>query len=98
MLKFINLDIHTNIESDQKRLYPDLTLHSNQRGMQSKSGPSVRRTLYGPQIGDTTNPHAELPDPQLLEDKHFVANVAMQQNGVPTGQQVGTLQPCCQNR
>ena len=91
-------DIQTTTQNCQNRLYPDLNFQNNQQGMQSNSGPSARHTLYGPLSGDTTNLYAELPDPPLLDDEHLVADVATQQNSVPTGQQVGTLQPHCGTR
>ena len=87
-------DIQTTTQHHQNRLYQDLHQQNSQQGMQSNSGRSVRCTLYGPSTGDTTNPHADLPDTPLLEDKQLVADVATQQNGVPASQPVGTLQPC----
>ena len=62
--------------------------------MQSHSE-SISKTynLYGPSIGDTTNPNADLPDPSLQDDEHLVADVATQQDGVPANYSQGTLQP-----
>ena len=40
--------------------------------------------------GDLTNPHADLPEQLLLPNKHYVADVAAQQDGVP---QASTVHP-----
>ena len=61
--------------------------------MQSYSGQSARRTLYASSTGDTTNPNADLLDLPLQDDEHFVADVATQQNGVPTNCSQGMVQP-----
>ena len=55
--------VQETTQNHQNRLYPDLRTLDSQGGMQSYSGQSARRTLYGPSTGDMTNPNADLLDP-----------------------------------
>ena len=87
------LPVQATTRNHQNRLYPDLRILDGQGGMQSYSGQSARRTLYTSFTGDTTNPNADLPDLPLQDDEQFVADVATQQNGIPTSCSQGTVQP-----
>ena len=84
-------NIQRPTQSQQSTLYPDLHNSIAPEGMQTYHRPTARCTLYGPQIGDTTNPQSDVPDLAVPVDKHFVADIATQQNGVLHSPIVGTL-------
>ena len=67
-----------------QRLHPTLSPLTPPHSMYTANQVyTARRTLYLTARGDTTDPNNDLPRRALLQDKHYVSDVATQQDGLP---------------
>ena len=73
-----------SLQQQYHRLYPTLPLFTLPQGMYTANQVyTARQTLYQTARGDTTNPNHDLSMGPLSQDKHYVSDVATQQDGVP---------------